>query len=379
MDKELFPEKGRDYEEIMDIIEEANERDVKFGSGHVFGSMCSEPLEITKKVHSMFIEANLGNPGLCRGTERLKNEVNRAISSLINAPDDCESLTIGGGTEGNILALWRARNETGNRRVILPKSAHFSFLKACDILEMEPVYLPSDENYLPDLELLEEMIDDSIAAVVGVAGTTELGLIEPIEEMADIVGDIHLHVDAAFGGLVIPFLKELGYEMPAYDFEIDGVDSLVLDPHKMGLSTIPLSIFYSREPLSFSVEAPYLSGERQRTLRGTRSSASISAFWATMNFLGREGYRQIIAQCMENTRYLLKELKSIGLEPIIEPLMNIASFHQDNAEKVVKEMERRGYNISRTVDPSGLRFVVMPHVNKENIDAMTKELSRVIG
>jgi len=244
---------------------------------------------------------------------------------------------------------------------------------------MEPVYLPSDENYLPDLELLEEMIDDSIAAVVGVAGTTELGLIEPIEEMADIVGDIHLHVDAAFGGLVIPFLKELGYEMPAYDFEIDGVDSLVLDPHKMGLSTIPLSIFYSREPLSFSVEAPYLSGERQRTLRGTRSSASISAFWATMNFLGREGYRQIIAQCMENTRYLLKELKSIGLEPIIEPLMNIASFHQDNAEKVVKEMERRGYNISRTVDPSGLRFVVMPHVNKENIDAMTKELSRVIG
>ncbi len=379
MKGKLFPESGRDIEDIMETLEEVERCEMKFGSGHVFGSMCSEPLEVAKKAHSMFIEANLGNPGLCRGAERFNEEVQIAVGELINAPIDCERLTIGGGTEGNILALWRARNETGRRKVILPKSAHFSFLKACDILEMEAVYLPPNEEYMPDLDVLEEMIDDSISAVVGVAGTTELGLIEPIEEMAEIVGDIHLHVDAAFGGFVIPFLKDLGYDLPSYDFKIPGVDSLVVDPHKMGLSTIPLSIFYSREPLAFSVEAPYLSGKRQRTLRGTRSSASVPAFWATMNYLGREGYREIIARCMDNTEYLLKEVKSIGLEPIVEPVMNIASFHLDNAEEVVKEMERRGWNISRTVDPAGLRFVIMPHVNRDNIDIMTKELGRVIG
>lgn len=373
-----FPEKGKSKEQVMRAIYAMKELELNFGSGKVFGSMCSEPLEITREVHSMFIEANLGNPGLCRGTEKLNEEIHRAVGSLINAPDDCESLTIGGGTEGNILALWRARNETGKRRVILPESAHFSFLKACDILEMEPVYLPPDEDHLPDLNILEELVDDSIAAVVGVAGTTELGLIEPIREMADIVGDIHLHVDAAYGGFVIPFLKELGYDLPAYDFEIPGVDTLVVDPHKMGLSTVPLSLFYSREPLEFSVEAPYLSGQRQRTLRGTRSSAPVAAFWANLNLLGKEGYRDIIARCMENTLYLLDAMGDIGLEPIIQPIMNIVSFHHPDAKRVVMDMAKMGYNISRTVKPSGLRFVVMPHVDPDNIDIMIKELKRVI-
>ncbi len=373
-----FPEKGKKTEEIMSLIRKAKEMNLDYTSGRVFGSMCSSPLDITREIHSMFLEANLGNPGLCRGIERFQSEIHGAIGDLINAPNNCEILTTGGGTEGNILALWQARKETGKRKVILPKSAHFSFLKACDLLDMEPVYVSMDDNYLTDLGELEDMIDDTIAVVVGIAGTTELGLIEPIRNMAGIVGDIHFHVDAAFGGLVIPFLKDLGHELPEFDFRIEGVDSITIDPHKMGLSTVPLGLFYSRRQFPVSVKSPYLSGDRQRTLRGTRASASVPAFWATINHLGKEGYRKMIARCMENTTYLVDSMAAMGMKPIVDPVMNIASFHHHRPPDVVREMGLRGWNISRTVNPSGLRFVVMPYVDKDNIDDMVNELSKVI-
>ncbi len=371
----LFPEDGRSKKEVMEEIKGFEDENMAFSDGRVLGSMCSSPLEIGREVYSMFIESNLGNPGLCKGTERLNKKVQDAVGSLIHAPKDCNSISVGGATEGNIIALWRARNKSGNRKVILPESAHFSFKKACDLLDMEAVYIPLDENYLPDLSILEREIDNETAAVVGIAGTTELGLIEPIEEIAEISSDIHFHVDAAFGGMVIPFLKDLGHGLPPFDLEIEGVDTIAVDPHKMGFSPIPLGLFYSREGSSISVESPYLTGKSQNSIRGTRASASIPAFWATLNHLGKEGYRREVAKCMENTYYLVDRMEEIGIGSIVEPVMNIASFHHDDPEKVLLELDKRGWNISRTVNPSGLRFVVMPHVKAESID----EVVDIIG
>lgn len=375
--KDSFPLKGKKREEILERISQAKEEDLSFGSGKILGSMCTEPLEVSKRVHSMFLEANLGNPGLCRGTERLEKEIHSAVSSLIHA-DDYEALSVGGATEGNILALWGAREKSGKRKVLLPESAHFSFVKACSLLDMEPVYIPLTESYTLDTDVLEKELDEETAAVVGVAGTTELGVIDPIEDMAEIVGDTYLHVDAAFGGFVIPFLNELGDDLPEFDFKIDGVDSLVLDPHKMGLSTVPLGLFYSRDKDNISIKSPYLTGGEQKTIRGTRSSASVPAFWTAMNLLGKEGYKEIISECMENTYYTVNKMKEIGLEPIIDPIMNIASFHHDEPERVVEEVNGMGWNISLTVNPSGLRFVIMPHVKKESIDDMADILGDIV-
>ena len=375
--KNSFPKNGKKKEYILEKINEAKAKDLNFDSGRVLGSMCTEPLSLSKKVHNIFLEANLGNPGLCRGTEELEKEIHSTVGSLIHA-EDYESLSVGGGTEGNVIALWRAREKSGNRKVLLPQSAHFSFMKACSLLDMEPVYIPLNEDYTLDTDVLEKELDDETAAVVGVAGTTELGVIDPIEEIAEIAGDTYLHVDAAFGGFVIPFLKELGDDLPKFDFEVEGVNSIILDPHKMGLSTVPLGLFYSRNGHNISIRSPYLTGEEQKTIRGTRSSASVPAFWTAMNLLGKEGYKEIVAECMENTHYMVSTMKDIGMKPIIEPLMNIASFHWDEPEKIVEEVNSQGWNISLTVNPPGLRFVIMPHVKKESIDKIAEILGDFI-
>ncbi len=373
----IFPEKGRSEEEILKEIVEAEKLDLKFSSDKIFGSMCTESIQIGKEVHQMFLESNLGNPGLYQGTKDLERRVHQTVGSLIDGDYD-EVLSVGGATEGNIIALWRARNVSEKRKVLLPESAHFSFQKACNLLDMDPVYIPLDEEYRVDVSVIEEKMDDDTAAVVGIAGTTELGQIDPIDEIAELCDDIFFHVDAAFGGFVIPFLKELGYQEPCYEFHFKNIDTYVLDPHKMGMSTIPLGLMFSKEGSPLSIESPYLTGKDQKTIRGTRASASIPAFWATLNYLGKEGYREIVTRCMENTRYLIDKMEDIGFEPIIDPVMNIASFHHKNPKKIVEGMAKEGFNISRTVNPPGLRFVIMPHVSKTSIDEMVNPLGEYI-
>ncbi|MBS3789827.1 MAG: tyrosine decarboxylase MfnA [Candidatus Thermoplasmatota archaeon] len=366
MDHDLT-KSGKDVKEITETLKNFKEKDFDFSSGRVFASMCTEPLDIAKEAYIEFIESNLGNPGLYPGTKEMENQVHKTVSSLINA-DRMKSVSVGGGTEGNIIALWRARESTDNRKVLLPKSAHFSFEKACSLLDMEPEYVSLMEDCTVDTVELEEKIDDDTAAVVGIAGTTEHGAIDPIEEIASLSGEIPFHVDAAFGGFVIPFLKMMEYDVPSLDLTTKGIDSISLDPHKMGMSPVPLGLFYSSGEKEISVDSPYLTGKDQKSIRGTRASASIPAFWATMNLLGIDGYKEIISDCMEKTDYLIELMEEKDFDTITEPRMNIASFRSEQPEVLVERCAEKDWYISRTVHPPGLRFVVMPHVTERSIE-----------
>lgn len=97
---------------------------------------------------------------------------------------------------------------------------------------------------------MRKLISGNTVAVVGVAGTTELGRIDPVEELSEICLEegIHLHVDAAFGGFIIPFLRETGAELPEFDFKLQGVSSITVDPHKMGLAPSPVDAYSSGTP-----------------------------------------------------------------------------------------------------------------------------------
>ena len=81
------------------------------------------------------------------------------------------------------------------------------------------------------------------------AGTTEFGQVDPVEEIGRIAEekDVFFHVDAAFGGFVIPFLEGCPLK---FDFAVPGVSSIAIDPHKMGMSTIPSGglLYRNEEP-----------------------------------------------------------------------------------------------------------------------------------
>ena len=376
-------EKGISKIDVWNTVLDLKRKDISFGSGRIFGSMCTSPESIAVEVNGLFQESNLGNPGLYPGTMEIESRVISMLGSLLSL-DRPFGHVLSGGTEANITALYRAKKKTGKKKVIFSRSAHFSVLKAVNILDMDPISIDLDSRFRMSLDDLEDKLTDDVASVLCVAGSTELGAVDEIERISEICSGIPLHVDAAFGGYVLPFLRDLEMlpdHVSMWDFGVSGVTSLSIDPHKMGGSTIPAGCLIFREeyPLKYlSVDSPYLTSSKAYTMAGTRDSGAVAAAYATMRYLGREGYRKIVLNCMEETRYLLKRLREIGLEPVLDPIMNIIAVRHNDPRKVQTLMEEQGYFISRVEVPSALRFVVMPHVTRAAIDEMLPVLEKVL-
>ncbi len=374
-------EKGANFEEILKELDEAHGEDFHFEEGRILGSMCTKPIEGSIGVHADFIESNLGNPGLYPGTQKLERRIVAMVSDLMHG-DSVHGQVQAGGTESNITAAWIARNITRKNEIVFCENVHFSMLKACDVLRMKPVEIGLDDRYEMDVGEAESKISDDTAIVVASAGSTELGVIDPIEELSEICKDrVFLHIDACFGGFVIPFLEDLGYPTKPFDFELDGVSSLVTDGHKMGMSTIPSSVFLLRkgEDLSsIAVESPYLTSLHSSSLLGTRSSAGVAALYFAMRAMGREGYRENVKKCMENTMYLANRVKEMGLDVPIDPIMNICGIIVNDPPHVRDELDKKKWKVSLSRHPDCLRVVVMPHVTREIIDSFIQDLEEVL-
>ena len=367
-------------EEVERRLREAYDRDFHFEDGRVLASMCSKPDELAVKYHALFSEANLGNRGLYPGTAGLEEELISDISELMHLKGGWGQV-LGGGTEANITAMWIARNLSGKKKILAPESAHFSMKKAADLLGMELVDVPLDDAYRMDVSALEKMMSDDVAAVMAVAGSTELGVVDPIDEIGDVAGDIFFHVDAAFGGMVLPFLEEMDMWRGDWDFRVKGVDSLSVDIHKMGMAPVPSGILLLKERNYtdvISVESPYLTTKRNIGLAGTRPSGAVAGAYAVVKATGKQGYRKIVRDCMENTGYLVEKMAELGLEPVIEPVMNVAAFRTDEAMRIRDEMDGKGWKISTVRSPKAIRIVVMPYVAKEVIDAFSGALRDVL-
>ncbi len=368
---------GASKQKVVQELRKAWEEDLHFSDQRILGSMCTEPLDVAQEAHAQFLEVNLGNPAYYKGTWRLEKEVIKRLASLLHGRG-VGGFTVSGGTEGNITSLWLARNVTGRKKVIIGKNAHFSVLKAADLLGLKPVIVGLDAQYRIDVDSVKKKIDKNTAAVVAVAGTTELGQIDPIDELGELCQDrVALHVDAAFGGFVLPFLEDLGMDVPLWDFRVPGVSTIVLDSHKMGMSTIPGSVLLVRRAEHFSkiaVASPYLTSVYQTSLLGTRSSAGVAATYAAMRRLGRDGYNQIVKRCMRSTEIVLKRIEEVGLRTAIKPVMNVLGIRLKDVEGVQRLLEKHGWKTSASHNPHCLRLVVMPHISLKTAEAFAEDL-----
>jgi tyrosine decarboxylase/aspartate 1-decarboxylase len=203
--------------------------------------------------------------------------------------------------------------------------------------------------------------------------------VDPIEDLARMALErgIHMHVDAAFGGFVLPFMEGDW----RWDFRVKGVSSITIDPHKMGMSTIPAGglLFRGHECLNaLETETHYLTKSRQASLTGTRSGAAAAATYAVMMHLGRAGFREMVRYCMDLTRHLVKGARQIGIEPVIEPVMNVVALQVPSPAETREELMRLGWHVSMTREPRrALRLILMRHMTRENIDLFLADLEKV--
>ncbi len=335
----------------------------------VLTSMCTEPHPKAREAAQRFLATNPGDPGTYQTVADLEDEAIDRLGMVAGLAEPSGYIT-SGGTEANIQAVRIARNqgETRAPNVVAPKSAHFSFRKAAELLGVELRTAPTI-NHRVDLEAVKALIDENTVGVVGVAGSTEYGVVDPIPAIADLAVDAGAvcHVDAAWGGFYLPFTDF------DWNFAHAEIDTLTIDPHKVGRAAVPAGGLLARSEELFdnlAIDTPYLESTSQITLTGTRSGAGVASAVAAMDALWPVGYREQYERAMENAEWLANELDSRGHD-VFGPELPLVT--ADLSVPMTDELRERGWRVAKT-GAGELRIVCMPHVTRSMLRSFVADL-----
>jgi glutamate/tyrosine decarboxylase-like PLP-dependent enzyme len=214
--------------------------------------------------------------------------------------------------------------------LLVPASKHYSWPKGMHVMGMGEENLRAigldrfGRVSLSSLMLeLERALKERrpILGVVGVVGTTELGSVDPIQEMKfelDFLRkregvEVWFHLDAAYGG----FLSHLP-EFPS----LAGADSITLDPHKLGYVPYSSGAFLCQDEKNYrlySSTGPYIVSDRNTlgnyTLEGSRSATGAVATFVSMKaFQSVQGYEKLLRRTIVSKRVFEERLRDLGLE-----------------------------------------------------------------
>lgn len=325
------------------------------------------------------------------GVTRMHDEVVSMIGDLLGNQSAAGNITTG-GSESNFCAMFTAKSRalsTGKSKpgrsasIVLPKTAHYSFFKACHLFDLTPIIVEPIPGtvYKVDPEAMREAVRGDTIAIVATAGTWPFGTVEPIAEIGKIAEDkdLYFHVDACIGGFLLPFLERGGYEMeiPEWDFRVKGVSSISADFHKNGMVPPPTSciIYRNEELLNFARKIAYPKG----CLTGSRSAGPIAAAWTMLKLAGLEGYITIAKKSMELTEIMLNGARQIGLKTVPENKVNFTTIYSDGYDlmPVIDELRKNGWIFKTTTSfqPVGISVIVMPQ-NEAQIEAFLDDLGK---
>jgi tyrosine decarboxylase/aspartate 1-decarboxylase len=351
----------------------------------VLSSMCTAPHPAAREAATRFLATNPGDPATYEAVAELETRAVAALGRLAGLGDP-HGYVASGGTEANVQAVRSARNRARDGwtrpperpNVVAPESAHFSFNKAADVLDVELRTVPTDGDGRVDTEAVAAAIDVDTVLVAAVAGSTEYGRVDPIPAVAGVVRDPalrdgpaderpFLHVDAAWGGFYLPFTDH------EWNFAHAPIDTLTVDPHKLGQAPVPAGGFLARDRAALdalAVETPYLESPSQATLTGTRSGAGVAGTVAAFDALWPDGYREAYRTATANATWLADALATRGFA-VVEPELPLVA--ADVPREPFEALRDRGWRISRTASGE-LRVVCMPHVTREALRAFVADL-----
>ena len=170
------------------------------------------------------------------------------------------------------------------------------------------------------------------------------------------------------GGFVAPFVKELGYPVPDFDFAVPGVWSISADLHKYGMTPRNASLLLFREAALrehaqfYFDDWPYGSYGTV-TIGGSRTGGSLAAAWAVMRNLGQDGYLAVAKTIMETRQRFMDGISEIdGLHVIGEPHTALICFGSDAFDiyAVADAMRDLGWALGRGKDPASIHLSVAP-------------------
>ncbi len=391
-----LPKKGMTREDVFNSLTSFKSDDVRWHEGQLFGLVYEagpEVEELVKEASALFLIENGLSPMAFPSLVKMETDVVSIVISLSGGDDETVGSFTSGGTESIFMALKAARDwarltypRIKEPEMVVPVTAHPAWNKAAHYLGVKINMTAIKDDLRADVAAMKNAITKNTIILGGTAVTYPHGMVDPIEEIAALAEkkNLWLHVDACLGGLMLPFLKRLGNEIPPYDFSVPGVTSMSADIHKYaytpkGVSTV---MYRNRDFRKFQIFAyADWSGGVYATpcLAGARPGGNMAAAWAVLHYLGEEGFMALAQKARAATEKLIKGINAMPqLYVLGDPDATVFAFGSDeiNIYELSARMAERGWHIEAQQLPPSLHMTVSP-VHLSIADKFLDDLRRI--
>lgn len=394
-----MPDAGVETDALFAEMDDARSGDVRWRDGRLglyvhFGG--DDVLAVAKRAYLEFFSENALGPGAFPSLRRFETDVINWTADLLQAgPAACGNIT-SGGTESIFLAMksirgWaRAQSRGGASPVLVaPFSAHPAFDKAADLLGMTVRRIPLTDALAADPQAMRDALCADTVAVMGSAPGFPHGIIDPIADIAAIAREhsLWMHVDGCVGGFILPFARDLGRPMPAFDFAVDGVRTMSADLHKYGFAAKGASAIVYADPADHAYQPwSFDAWPRGRyavpTFAGSRPGGAVAAAWAVMRYLGRDGYRRIVGEIMQARDALAGGIEQIAdLHILGEPEGPILAYGARTTDifVVAEAMRSRGWFVTPADRPPCIHIGMLTLMHVPVIDTYLEDLAASVA
>jgi glutamate decarboxylase len=337
------------------------------------------------------------------------------VARLFNSPEHEQAVGASaiGSSEAVMLAgmamkwRWRARRRTAGKptdkpNLIMGSNVQVVWEKFCRYWDVEPRYIPIERGrYVIRPADVSARIDENTIGAVAILGTTFTGEFEPIEAIHDAIVahnktsgfDVPLHVDAASGGFVAPFLEpDL-----RWDFRLPQVKSINTSGHKYGLVYPGIGWVVWRDakelPEDLVFHVNYLGGDMPTfTLNFSRPGNQIVGQYYNFLRLGHSGYTRIMRALRENATWLSGEIAKLGPFELLSDGsdMPVFAFSLKNSDTysvfdVSNRLREHGWQVPAYTLPANaeevavLRIVVREGFSRDLANLLLSDLKQVVS
>jgi glutamate/tyrosine decarboxylase-like PLP-dependent enzyme len=369
-----LPNEGVNRDNILSDMESmaALEKD-RWKDGYVSGTVYhgnEEHISFLNKVYATNSQANPLHSDLFPSTSKYEAEIISMTAGMLGA-DNAEEEICGsvssGGTESILLAMKtyrdRARVEKNIKRpeMVVPVTAHAAFNKAAQYFNIKLKQVPIGKDFKVDVKAVKRAINSNTIVIVGSAPTFPHGVVDHIEELSSLAAKkkVGLHVDACLGGFMLPWIKQLDYNVPEFDFSLKGVTSMSADTHKYGYAAKGTSVVLYRSlelrRYQYFTITDWPGGLYfSPTFAGSRAGALSAACWASLVSLGEKGYLDAAREIMKTADVIKNGIRAIPeLDILGDPLWNISFGSKElDIYRVMDYMTERKWSLNGLHKPS---------------------------
>ncbi|HET7119940.1 MAG TPA: glutamate decarboxylase [Solirubrobacterales bacterium] len=257
----------------------------------------------------------------------------RMLADLYHAPGETTGCRTQGSSEAIMLGAlslkwkWKERREAAKQSVEKPNlvfggDVHVVWEKFCRYFDVEPrIVRLREDKYVIGPEDVEPHVDENTIGVAAVLGTTFTGHADDIVGINDLLvrlknekgHDVPLHVDAASGGFVWPFL----YPHSEWDFRLEQVRSINVSGHKFGLVYPGIGWLIFREKADLAEDLVFYENylgktDATFTLNFSTGASMVLAQYYNFVRLGHEGYEYVLRAMEKNAKALAEKLEAMG-------------------------------------------------------------------